>query len=350
MNRDYACEGVERNLKYIDSSLLNNMLKNRIDQTVINNKLYSFFDLYIMICKFLDLDTYLNLNPFYIPDLDIKAITEIDSLRLHEKLAYSDNHRFSARVIFRDSKDKLIQKYYAEFNKLIFFDRLQPNLKLKWGDMKRTIGVTIFKHIDGELKTTKIKLNSKIIRNIRRLRNTLAHEMCHAAVADIDKGDEPEDHGRLFWKWGKKFEEYYNSSDEEVERPKKKVYRRGALREVLEKSSWFDDDDDEVDEFEEVDKYDDEEVEYDAEDIEYDAQNLPQNAIIIGEKHYHDVLEYPCVCTNEGCGREFRYDEIPLDKKCYNCFSEVIFIEGDNCGEEDIVLEDRDADGDIIIN
>ena len=57
----------------------------------------------------------------------------------------------------------------------------------------------------GGRRDARIDLSSKVIDNVDRLRDTLAHEMCHAAQWLLDGSAKPP-HGARFKYWAKKFE------------------------------------------------------------------------------------------------------------------------------------------------
>lgn len=58
---------------------------------------------------------------------------------------------------------------------------------------------TVRRSRDG-VETVEIELAIKILDHDARIRNTLAHEMCHLACWIIDKNPQ-ENHGQLFKSW-----------------------------------------------------------------------------------------------------------------------------------------------------
>jgi predicted SprT family Zn-dependent metalloprotease len=53
---------------------------------------------------------------------------------------------------------------------------------------------------DEDVYEAKIELASKVLDDEHKLRNTLAHEMCHVAVWILEKDGTP--HGDAFKRWG----------------------------------------------------------------------------------------------------------------------------------------------------
>lgn len=81
-------------------------------------------------------------------------------------------------------------------------------MKIEWSNrLTQTAGRTHYDKIfnlttNEKNNTAKIELASKVIDCESKLRNTLAHEMCHVAVWVIENDSTP--HGRLFKKYGQK--------------------------------------------------------------------------------------------------------------------------------------------------
>jgi len=112
----------------------------------------------------------------------------------------------------------LTQNYFDDFNKNVF-DNVLSEVKVIWSPrLRTTAGVTRLKQL---FKTTtygkgtkseqsrkeaferiaSIDLSSKVIDSEDRLRETLLHEMCHAAQWLVDGVSKPP-HGESFKKWG----------------------------------------------------------------------------------------------------------------------------------------------------
>ena len=71
--------------------------------------------------------------------------------------------------------------------------------------LQRTAGYCKMSTSLGGRRDARIDLSSKVIDNVDRLRDTLAHEMCHAAQWLLDGSAKPP-HGARFKYWAKKFE------------------------------------------------------------------------------------------------------------------------------------------------
>jgi predicted SprT family Zn-dependent metalloprotease len=125
---------------------------------------------------------------------------------------------------FARMRDDLLLKYYEEFNKVIFKNKLPkmrlllekkkegiafnsiamenksiPEPYLKWNNtLRKTAGVTKM-YKKGNLRSVAIELSTKVCDCIERLRKTLAHEMCHVATFWLHnmKG-----HGKTFFYYG----------------------------------------------------------------------------------------------------------------------------------------------------
>jgi len=109
---------------------------------------------------------------------------------------------------FSKTKDELLQRLFLMFNKEAFDNQLPSDMLLLWNTrLTRSAGVCVQRKIrlNGqaiEERISKIELSSKVIDSADRLRDTLIHEMCHAA-AWIKSGVR-DGHG-AFWKaWAEK--------------------------------------------------------------------------------------------------------------------------------------------------
>ncbi|KAJ1529888.1 hypothetical protein ONE63_006619 [Megalurothrips usitatus] len=125
--------------------------------------------------------------------------TRDPSLRDHpEATPYKGN--------FKAKKEELTKRLYKLFNREVFERRLPEDMMLEWNArLVRTAGMCYCKlSRKGGVttRTAKIALSTKVITSPDRLRDTLIHEMCHAAVwllNNISGGHGP------FWKaWAAK--------------------------------------------------------------------------------------------------------------------------------------------------
>ncbi|XP_012589372.1 PREDICTED: acidic repeat-containing protein [Condylura cristata] len=90
---------------------------------------------------------------------------------------------------FKQNKDELVQKLYALFNSSIFDKKMPEKIDIGWNKkMLRTAGLCT----TGETchpkreRYAKIEISLKVCDSADRLRDTLIHEICHAASWLID--------------------------------------------------------------------------------------------------------------------------------------------------------------------
>ncbi|XP_050357116.1 germ cell nuclear acidic protein-like [Nymphalis io] len=132
----------------------------------------------------------------------------VPSWRCHlEALQYHDN--------YKKLREQLARRLYIEFNKTVFDNALDADMPIIWDTkLRSTAGTTtnrLVKTARGDkIRTSSIKLSTKVIDAVQRLRDTLIHELCHAATWLID-GELRAGHGPLWKKWAtqalKKFPE-----------------------------------------------------------------------------------------------------------------------------------------------
>ncbi|KAI5104974.1 germ cell nuclear acidic peptidase [Silurus meridionalis] len=100
---------------------------------------------------------------------------------------------------FKQTKEELTSKLYRLYNTTVFESKLPSDMSIKWNTkMRKTAGYCI----TGREKVTctryaRIELSVKVCDSADRLRDTLVHEMCHAAtwlINDVRDGHGP------FWK------------------------------------------------------------------------------------------------------------------------------------------------------
>ncbi|CAH0731636.1 unnamed protein product, partial [Brenthis ino] len=142
------------------------------------------------------------------PKTDVNRLSFVASLaenipswRCHpEAIQYHDN--------YKELKEKLARRLYKEFNKVIFDDAMDADLPIIWDTkLRSTAGTTtnrLIKTSNGSrIRASTIKLSTKVLDAVQRLRDTLIHELCHAATWLID-GEMRAGHGPLWKKWAKK--------------------------------------------------------------------------------------------------------------------------------------------------
>ncbi|XP_075235109.1 uncharacterized protein LOC142332540 isoform X2 [Lycorma delicatula] len=107
-----------------------------------------------------------------------KVITA--NIRCHpDALQYKNN--------YKTKKEELSRKLFLLYNKEVFENKLPDDMLLQWNvRMRSTSGFCynrrLFKTSGEVIRTSRIVLSSKILDSPDRLRDTLIHEMCHAAT------------------------------------------------------------------------------------------------------------------------------------------------------------------------
>ncbi|KAM3957283.1 uncharacterized protein ACR2FA_008707 [Aphomia sociella] len=139
------------------------------------------------------------------PNEGVKRLSFVGSLadnvptwRCHpEAFQYKDN--------YKTMREQLARRLFGEFNKIVFDNALEEDMPILWDTkLRSTAGTTtnrLLKNSKGERRrTSSIKLSTKVIDAPQRLRDTLIHELCHAATWLID-GELRAGHGPLWKKW-----------------------------------------------------------------------------------------------------------------------------------------------------
>ncbi|XP_078403103.1 germ cell nuclear acidic protein [Cetorhinus maximus] len=101
---------------------------------------------------------------------------------------------------FKRNREELTQELYNLYNKSVFQQKLPEKLGITWNKkMRKTAGYCVTgQKRDGALKRyARIELSEKVCDSAERLRDTLIHELCHAAtwlINNVRDGHGP------FWK------------------------------------------------------------------------------------------------------------------------------------------------------
>ncbi|XP_065207217.1 germ cell nuclear acidic protein-like [Planococcus citri] len=114
------------------------------------------------------------------------------------------------RKSFKKMKEQLVKKLFVLFNKEVFDNQLPEDLKIEWNArMRSSSGLCYNKRIKTIigpnkecLRVSRIALSTKIIESPERLRDTLIHELCHAATWIID--NKADGHGPCWKSWAQK--------------------------------------------------------------------------------------------------------------------------------------------------
>ncbi|XP_059179276.1 germ cell nuclear acidic protein-like [Physella acuta] len=114
-----------------------------------------------------------------------------------------NRHPTAARYIkhFKTTRADLTRQIFQIFNEHVFSNKLSKDFVIEWSKRYRsTAGTFHFKGNQENFKT-KIMLSEKICDSPERVRDTLAHELCHAAVRLINHANEG--HGPLWKSWAR---------------------------------------------------------------------------------------------------------------------------------------------------
>nr|CAD7396699.1 unnamed protein product [Timema poppensis] len=108
---------------------------------------------------------------------------------------------------FAKVKEELCSKLFKLYNEQVFDNQLPHDMSVTWNvRMKRTAGYCYNRRIVNssgvKLRSSRIVLSTKVIGTPDRLRDTLIHEMCHAAAWVVD--DVRDGHGPFWKKWAKR--------------------------------------------------------------------------------------------------------------------------------------------------
>ncbi|XP_053619145.1 germ cell nuclear acidic protein [Plodia interpunctella] len=122
----------------------------------------------------------------------------VPTWRCHpDAFRYKDN--------YKSTREELCRRLFVEFNKTVFDNALEEDMPILWDTkLRSTAGTTtnrLVKTSSGvRRRTSSIKLSLKVLDAPQRLRDTLVHELCHAAVWLVD-GALRAGHGPLWRKW-----------------------------------------------------------------------------------------------------------------------------------------------------
>ena len=103
---------------------------------------------------------------------------------------------------FNKMRDTLTADLFKLFNETVFDNKLPSNLNITWNKrMTKTAGYCYYS-ISTQTRESKIELSDKVIDCAERARDTLIHELCHAAAWVID--GKKAGHGPAWKYWAKK--------------------------------------------------------------------------------------------------------------------------------------------------
>jgi len=103
---------------------------------------------------------------------------------------------------FNKKRDQTVSEFFQLFNKTVFGRQLPTDLQITWNKrMTKTAGYCYYSKSLGVQKC-RIELSEKVIDSAERIRDTLIHELCHAAtwlINGVQAG-----HGPSWKNWAKK--------------------------------------------------------------------------------------------------------------------------------------------------
>ncbi|KAK9296050.1 hypothetical protein QLX08_009820 [Tetragonisca angustula] len=128
---------------------------------------------------------------------------------LSQKVPLTDVHPDAKkyRLHYKNNKENLCNYLYKLYNEKVFDNKLPEDMSIEWNiRMRGTAGFCYnkksVKTLGGIVRSSRIVLATKILDTPDRLRDTLIHEMCHAAAWLINGVSDG--HGPLWTKWANK--------------------------------------------------------------------------------------------------------------------------------------------------
>ncbi|CAH3186341.1 unnamed protein product [Porites evermanni] len=106
---------------------------------------------------------------------------------------------YSSEKNFKTNRERLAKDLFEMYNTTVFDNQLSSDFQITWNKkMRSTAGFCYYSRKNG-LRMSRIELADKVIDSADRLRDTLIHEMCHAAswiISGVKAG-----HGPVWKKW-----------------------------------------------------------------------------------------------------------------------------------------------------
>ncbi|XP_030752464.1 uncharacterized protein LOC115879674 [Sitophilus oryzae] len=131
-----------------------------------------------------------------------KSYSFLESLSNHIPLNKCDISARIYRTSFKANKHRLVEKLFALYNEKVFNNLLPKDTIIEWNaKLRNTAGLCYCvrtTHRNGQIeRQAKISLSVKVLDSPERVRDTLIHEMCHAATWILNQVSNG--HG-VFWK------------------------------------------------------------------------------------------------------------------------------------------------------
>ncbi|XP_068718282.1 germ cell nuclear acidic protein-like [Montipora capricornis] len=106
---------------------------------------------------------------------------------------------YSSEKDFKKIRDRLATDLFELYNRTVFDNQLPSDFQITWNNkMRSTAGFCYYSRKNG-MRLSRIELADKVIDSAERLRDTLIHEMCHAATWIID--GIKAGHGSVWKRW-----------------------------------------------------------------------------------------------------------------------------------------------------
>ncbi|KAH8387218.1 hypothetical protein KR093_005635, partial [Drosophila rubida] len=120
----------------------------------------------------------------------------LKSLESEVSREQADNEAYFYRENFKRNKEQLAKRLYDIYNEHVFKNKL--DVPVVWSKTLRNTAGRCRNRRRHEVRTCLLELSLKVLTSADRLRNTLIHEMCHAAsfIFDNDGG-----HGTTWRRW-----------------------------------------------------------------------------------------------------------------------------------------------------
>ena len=137
----------------------------------------------------------------------------LDSIKLYKQQRSAtpkQQQPVLSKAAFRRAREDISQQVFAELDRKVFDHQLRDSTSVVWSNkLRTTAGVTrLLQRTTHHGSSTRenhhrsavIELSTKVLDDTQRLRSTLLHEMCHAAMWLVDQVSKPP-HGACFKKW-----------------------------------------------------------------------------------------------------------------------------------------------------
>ncbi|RDD39207.1 Acidic repeat-containing protein [Trichoplax sp. H2] len=116
------------------------------------------------------------------------------------------NTPWSVRKL-KSNRDILVQGLFEEYNRRVFDSKLPSDFQITWNKkMTKTAGFCIYTRRENA-RIARIELSEKVCDSTERIRDTLIHELCHAATWVVNGCKDG--HGKIWKYWAYKANKIY---------------------------------------------------------------------------------------------------------------------------------------------